>query len=246
MPVGHYEPGYMYGNPKTHKNEKDPPLRPIISQLGTPTYMIAKKLSSIIVPYMPKKYMLNSSQEFIELIRGRDGSDYLASLDVDNLFTNVPVEPAINFILDNVYNNEDKEAPDIPRQMMKSLLLTCCTETPFRHVNGDIYIQRDGVSMGSPLGPTLANYYMCYIENNVLPTMDNPPVVYARYVDDVFILTKNIQTLHELKEKFETSSVLRFTFEIEKKQSLAFLDVRIIRNNGRIHTEVYVKYTDNG
>ena len=37
--TGHYEAGYIYVNPKTHKDKNNPPLRvrPIISQVGTPT-----------------------------------------------------------------------------------------------------------------------------------------------------------------------------------------------------------------
>ena len=45
-PTGHFQPGYIYGNPKIHKNKSDPPLRPIISQKGTCTYETAKQLTS--------------------------------------------------------------------------------------------------------------------------------------------------------------------------------------------------------
>lgn len=51
---GHFEPGYIYGNPKTHKNKNDPPLRPIISQIGTVTYETSKKINDIISPFMPR------------------------------------------------------------------------------------------------------------------------------------------------------------------------------------------------
>ena len=37
--IGDYQPGYIYGNVKTHKQNN--PLRPIISQIPTPTYEIA-------------------------------------------------------------------------------------------------------------------------------------------------------------------------------------------------------------
>ena len=36
-PSGHITPGYIYGNPKTHKNVQNPPLGPIVSQVGTVT-----------------------------------------------------------------------------------------------------------------------------------------------------------------------------------------------------------------
>ena len=175
MTVGHYEPGYIYSNPKNHKETCDPPLRSIISQIGTPTYAIAKKLNDILLPYMPKKYMINSTQEFIDIARTGPEGELLASLDVESLFTNVPVESTINIILDSVYNNSSTAPLDIPKHILKSLLTTCTTETPFRNVNGDLYVQTDGVAMGSPLGPLFANYYMCHIENTILPQLNHTP-----------------------------------------------------------------------
>ena len=49
--TGDYSPGYIYGNVKTHKpGEK---IRPIISQISTPTYRVAKDLDQIIKKYLP-------------------------------------------------------------------------------------------------------------------------------------------------------------------------------------------------
>ena len=77
IPIGHYEPGYIYGNPKIHKRKEDPPLRPIISQIGTPTYEIAKKLNSILSPYMPNNHMIKSTSEFIDIAHSFSGKGYL-------------------------------------------------------------------------------------------------------------------------------------------------------------------------
>ena len=49
--VEYYQPGYIYGNSKIHKSKDNPPLRPIISQIPSPTYAIAKKkINKIIEP----------------------------------------------------------------------------------------------------------------------------------------------------------------------------------------------------
>ena len=68
---GNYKPGYRFGNAKIHKNPEYPPLRPIISQISSPTYDIAKKLDKIIRGYMPSKFMLGSTYEFINIIKVR-------------------------------------------------------------------------------------------------------------------------------------------------------------------------------
>ena len=134
--------------------------------------------------------------------------------------------------LDVMYKNPTIAAPDIPQDTMKALLVTCTTETPFRNINGDIFLQKDGVSMGSPLGPLFANMYMCFVENTVLPTLTHPPMIYTRYVDDIFLVIKDIRTLTEIKEKFEALSVLKFTHEIEQNKTIALILGR--KNNAKI------------
>ena len=246
MPVGHYEPGYIYGTAKIHKDKNDPPLRPIISQVCTVTHEIAKKLNEILTPYIPARHMIKSTQEFIDILSTHKEQGYLASLDVENLFTNVPVDDTINIILDNVYHNEYIPPPNIPKQIMKSLLNICTTETPFRNTNGDLYVQRDGCSMGSALGPLFASYYMCSIENAVLPTLSKRPLVYTRYVDDIFLIIDKISVLDEIKTKFQEISVLNFTYEIERNKSLSFLDVAVTRRDGKLTTTVHTKATNSG
>ena len=68
--VGDYSPGYIYGNVKIHK-EGDP-LRPIISQVTTPTYRTAKEIDTLIKRYLPQGKMLKSTNEFVNLLSGQE------------------------------------------------------------------------------------------------------------------------------------------------------------------------------
>ncbi|XP_076045754.1 uncharacterized protein LOC143027995 [Oratosquilla oratoria] len=86
---GHYEPGYFYGNVKTHKPGCK--LRPIISQIPTPTYQLAKQLNDLITPYIPTLHSLRSTDEFVDILRNTALQGKLASLDVESLFSNLPV-----------------------------------------------------------------------------------------------------------------------------------------------------------
>jgi hypothetical protein len=169
--------------------------------------------------------MVESTHEFINIIKSVNNAPMIASLDVESLFTNIPVIETIEIILENVYNNKVLSPPLIPKNVMRELLKTCTTENPFQDLNGDTFIQIDGVSMGSPLGPLFANFYMSNLENKVLPTWDDKPIVYCRYVDDIFLVINDLSHILKLKEKFEEESILRFTYEIEKDNGLHFLDV---------------------
>ena len=60
-----------------------------------------------------------------------------------------------------------------------------------------LYKQIDGVAVGSSLGPTLTNAFLCHYEKiwlNECPSQFKP-VVYRRYVDNIFVLFKSKEHL---------------------------------------------------
>ena len=122
--TGEYDMGYCYGNVKTHKPGNK--LRPIISQIPTPTYSIAKKLCALLTPYTPITYCLQSASDFIDLLNNSNAEGRVASLDVESLFTNVPVDRTINYIMERVYHNDETPTLAIPEAVLRELL-ECCT-----------------------------------------------------------------------------------------------------------------------
>ncbi|XP_050703674.1 uncharacterized protein LOC126989158, partial [Eriocheir sinensis] len=117
---GEYGMGYCYGTVKTHKPGNK--LRPIISQILTPTYNIAKKLCKILTPYVPTTYSLNSATDFLDILKSNNSRGIIASLDVESLFTNVPVERTINYIA-HYDNRPGRLAGPEQRHTLKNRLL---------------------------------------------------------------------------------------------------------------------------
>ena len=91
------------------------------------------------------------------------------SFDVTSLFTNVPLNKTIDIILKRVYN-EKLINTNLTKRTMKKLLKDACTKTGFTF-NNKLYEQIDGVSMGSPLGPFLANIFMTELEKHVIQNL---------------------------------------------------------------------------
>ncbi len=90
----------------------------------------------------------------------------MASLDVQSLFTNVPVNEAIDITVSQVFKDSDIVS-GFKEMDLKSLLKLAAKDIVFVF-NGKYYKQIDEVAMGSPLGPTLANSFMAYHERNWL------------------------------------------------------------------------------
>ena len=75
-------------------------------QIPTPIYEFTKIIKQLITPYLPRKHDLKSTHELMKILHIFEPyNGILASLDVENLFTNVPVNETIDIILNNIYNN---------------------------------------------------------------------------------------------------------------------------------------------
>ena len=121
-PVGS-RPGILYGLGKIHKETRNgiPPFRPILSAIGTPTYKLAKFLLKFLTPSAANEFTVTDSFHFAEEICQQDSNLHMASLDVDSLFTNIPLEETIDICVDNLYN-DNENPPNIQKHHFRNLL----------------------------------------------------------------------------------------------------------------------------
>ena len=168
----------------------------------------------------------------------------MCSFDVSSLFTNVPLDETIQICLDKLYALPDP--PTLPRSVLK-VLLEFVTKKSHFIFNGQYYDQIDGVAMGSPLGPVLANIFMCHFEEKWVLNSNARPSACFRYVDDTFTLFDNKNTatrfLHYLNN---CHANIKFTGEFEENSTIPFLGILIKRHNHTFSTSIYRKKTFTG
>jgi hypothetical protein len=171
----------------------------------------------------------------------------MGSLDVDSLFTNIPLTETIEICCELVFKG---------RMIVNGLdvaefrkLLTMATRESLILFNGKYYQQIDGVAMGSPLGPTLANIFLGYKETEWLDNcpLEFKPLYYRRYVDDIFLLFDSNDAIVKFQEYMNLQhGSIHFTSEIEENNAIPFLDVFVSRIAETFVTSVYRKPTFSG
>ena len=100
-----------------------------------------------------------------------------------------------------------------------------------------LYKQIDGITIGCPLGTTLANFFMAYMKNQLLCNdLESSPKSYLRYIVDIFAIFDDHQSCTKFLEKLNTQHPnIRFTLE-QAKNGIPFLDAEIKINLDKLDT----------
>ena len=93
------------------------------------------------------------------------------------------LQETIDIAINLIFNHNPNL--NITKKELKKLFLFATSHTHFIF-NSKFYNQIDGVAMGSPLAPVLANIFMGFYESKWLNEYNlNKPKFYLRYVDDI-------------------------------------------------------------
>ena len=243
---GSSKPARFYGRLKIHKESM--PMRPVVSTVGSSTYALSKRLSSILRPLVgfsgriiKNTADLVASMEHVTLSE----DELLVSFDVKSLFTSIPVEESITICEHKLRQDHtlDQRSGGMDVNTIIKLLRFCLTSTSFQY-KGEHYQQQEGVAMGSPVSPVIADLFMEDLEEKFLTTCSTPPRVWKRFVDDIIAVIKKTEKERILRHLNMQHPKITFTREEEKDKSLPFMDVRFIRQeNGSLARAVYQKPT---
>jgi hypothetical protein len=243
----------LYFLPKIHK-KPNISGRPISSGNGHPAENISIFIDFILKPYAEAStifikdstLLINDLGQFKQL----PPHTILFSLDVVNMYTNIPIDEMMDIITLQIQQNPQllyhKRFPFLDPYTVRILM-----EIVLKHNNvyfdNNHYLQTNGIAMGTSCACTTTDIYICeWIERNLLSHPSLPkPLYYKQYRDDGFgVWTHSLDELYQLF-KHINSLHPSIKFTLKHGQLIEHLDLKIsLTSFGEIITETYYKPTD--
>ncbi len=234
------KPAYFHGIPKIHKNPMG--CRPIVSNVNSPTCGLSRWLTFKLLPLTGQLHSsVKDSRELQRIITSLevipDGQFY--SFDVENMYTSIPVDAALQSIKWFLTRTRDPQM-----EIILEGLSIVMSENYFSF--GDTYWkQLKGLAMGTPVAPVLAALYLGYYEEEfILSRFESSLYLYKRYLDDVLIIWKpqatDMYRFNRFRATLRQVPGLTWTFE-QHQEEINFLDLWIYKNGDFYGTRTHQK-----
>ena len=250
-------PRLFYLLPKIHKPpeswtvpSKIPAGRPIVSDCGSESYRIAEFIDYYINPLSQSHASyVKDTYDFVGKLKQLQvpSNTLLFSIDVESLYTNIETDSGLRAIKLAFQQNPQDDRPD---DIILELLKLTLTRNDFEF-NGKFYLHILGCAMGRKFSPAYADIYMADWERSAFQKCTTLPLLYLRYLDDIFGLWVGTETsfLEFFSVLNEHHPSIKLKYNLQKER-VEFLDTVVFfmpSRNGltkNLATKVYFKPTD--
>lgn len=245
----------FYLLPKVHKDRtkwpqpgKMPEGRPIVSNCGSESFRVAKYVDSFLKPLsMQHPSYIKDTYDFISKIRGQciPKDAFLVTGDVTGLYPNMRIDRIMETAREALRNNP---VPGRPDDYILLLLEITLRGNDFEF-DGKTFLQICGTAMGIPYAPSLANIYMVKFDTEANFGFQSRPILYFRFIDDVFFVWTDTEDNLRLFQTFLNSLIPGIEITLNwSKVEVNFLDTVVYKlpseQGDTIATKLYFKPTD--
>ena len=222
----------FYGLPKIHKlssKNRIPPLRPIVSHTKSLLSHSAKFLDHTLQPLARSypDYIQNSTELILKLSTLLITEDItLVSMDIISLFPSIPQKECLQITYEEMCNHQDLLifSPNLLIHLLQYNM-----QNNYFEFADFCFLQKTGVTMGAAFSPTVDNIFVSVFLRKFLNTINEQPILIARYVDDIFLIWPkkfNIDIFTSKINKFHPNITT-----ITSDTSIDFLDITIFKGN---------------
>ena len=269
-----YKTSNFYGLPKIHKsdlikneicglsnnivnleNPTDLVLRPIVAGPACPTHRLSHILDILLQPFIKlvDSYVRDSTDLLNKLPSKLSCSETFITFDVVSLYSNIKHDlgyEALRYWL-NYYPTclNDRFPAEFVIAGCKLILENNTFQFHSMH-----YKQILGTAMGTKFAPAYATLVLGYLETKLFSRLSKKLTThvttivqakYFRYLDDIFCIWDHKYGNFAILEEELQGLDDRLTFKQDQYgDEVTFLDLKIIKSNNAVHTDIFYKPTD--
>lgn len=218
---------------KVHKCPVD--VRPIVSGCGGPTEKVSQVLDHYLQPLVQQtRSYIRDSKSLVRILETLElpNNVLLCTIDVKQLYLNIPQEEGIQVILQHLKNAEGTDFDPPFTTGVASELMSIVLQQNVFEFNGRMYRQIRGTAMGTKMAPSFAGLVMATLEEDFLASEPTQPLLWRRYIDDIICIWPDGEdTLKEFLNRLNGyHTTLKFTFCCSLS-SVCYLDLELYKGN---------------
>ena len=233
--------------PKLHKESWPDPLmppgRPIVSDVNSISRKTSELVDFFLQPLCVKlPSHLRDSQHLIAILRQTVSNDsaILFTLDVESLYTSIPINEGLHAVSLAFLENPDSSRPDLTILTLLRLILS----TNNFVFQGQQWLQTHGVAMGKVFGGSFANVFLGRWEKLAHSSFPLAVSLWLRFQDDILGLWEHgQQELNRFVDHLNGQNP-NIRVKLNFGKAVDFLDLHIRLSHSRLVYSVYFKPTD--
>jgi hypothetical protein len=227
---------------KLHKDKFT--TRPIINNRNHFTWKISLLIDKVLRPFVEKMFSYIKDSQHLMLNASNKRFDpkkvKIVSADFKNMYQAIDKDDLANRLTD--FLNEEKfECKDgFKLEGFRNLILMLFDFNFFIYKN-KIYKQKNGITMGTKAGPSLANLYVFTFEKDLIKYYNMCIHFYQRFIDDLFLILNLDFDLSILNNSFGN---LELTFQESNVVNYLDLNISICNLTNKLSFSLYTKQTN--
>jgi hypothetical protein len=242
-PDEQWEPMRFYITAKVHK--KPVKGRPIVPSMTWMTFHLSEWIANQLNPLIPvTQWVLKDSYDLLEVLKQLNLTELpntmrVATADVDALYPSMDIKTGLQLVQQFI---EELDWQTKHRRQFLIKAMEFVLTKGYITFQEQIYQQTNGAAMGSPMIPPYANIFMYQLEKATVHkhTASGTLLLFKRFIDDVFIITKDSNITELQGELNSLRPFIKLTWTPPAKYC-NFLDIIVSIKNNKLHTNVYQK-----
>lgn len=234
----------IYILPKVHK----PKLtgRPIVPSHSWCTTALSRWLDDELQSLLPHLTTVTKDSKSLvntlENLTINHPNCILITADVQSLYTEIPTSDGLKLMKSFL----QMTMSDSQKRMLFLRALELILTKNYTEFNGKFFHQIKGTAMGTPCAPVYANIFLFMLEGPTLKKLQETPLIYKRFLDDILSIVKDSSLVQEFVQSLnDMHPNIKLDFSINAERA-EFLDLVIykgkrFREKGILDLKVHQK-----